>query len=182
MNEPPNPSEVEYAGFWIRVLASIIDTVLVVLVTLPIMGALGGAGLVPTGGMWSGMGSSTGGGMRGGGMWGGMGGFMSGGLLDLLVNWLAPAAAVIAFWHYRQATPGKMLLSMRVVDARTGQPLTVPQSIVRYLGYFVSIIPLCLGLIWVAFDSRKQGWHDKIAGTVVIRSTRRGTQPVRFEP
>ena len=40
----------------------------------------------------------------------------------------------------------------------------------RYLAYFVSTIPLALGLIWVAFDKRKQEWHDKLAGTVVIRT------------
>jgi uncharacterized RDD family membrane protein YckC len=80
-----------------------------------------------------------------------------------------PAVAIVLFWLYRQATPGKMAVSARVVDAKTGGPLGVGQSIVRYLGYFVSTIPFCLGLLWVAFDARKQGWHDKLAGTVVIR-------------
>jgi uncharacterized RDD family membrane protein YckC len=69
-----------------------------------------------------------------------------------------------------------------VVDATTGNTLSVGQSIGRYLGYYVSMIPLFIGLIWVAFDKRKQGWHDKLAGTVVIRSKARGTEPVRFEP
>jgi uncharacterized RDD family membrane protein YckC len=40
---------------------------------------------------------------------------------------------------------------------------------------------LGLGLIWVAFDPKKQGWHDKLAGTVVIRSKNRGPEPVKFE-
>jgi len=48
----------------------------------------------------------------------------------------------------------------------------------RYFGYFLASIPLGLGLLWVAFDKRKQGWHDKLAGTVVIRETR--PEPVRF--
>jgi uncharacterized RDD family membrane protein YckC len=74
-----------------------------------------------------------------------------------------------------------MLLSARVVDARTGNTLTVGQSIGRYLGYFISTLPFGLGLIWVAFDPRKQGWHDKLAGTVVIRSKRGRTQPVSFD-
>ena len=59
---------------------------------------------------------------------------------------------------------------------------SVNYSIGRYLGYYVSIIPFCMGLIWVAFDRRKQGWHDKLAGTVVIRSKALGAEPVRFEP
>jgi uncharacterized RDD family membrane protein YckC len=74
-----------------------------------------------------------------------------------------------------------MMLSLQVVDASSGEPLRVGQSILRYLGYFVSTIPLCLGLVWVAFDPRKQGWHDKIAGTVVVRSARRGPLPVTFD-
>jgi uncharacterized RDD family membrane protein YckC len=43
------------------------------------------------------------------------------------------------------------------------------QSLVRYFGYFASCIPLFAGFIWIAFDRRKQGWHDKMANTVVVR-------------
>jgi uncharacterized RDD family membrane protein YckC len=63
-----------------------------------------------------------------------------------------------------------MLIGAEVVDAQTGAALSVRQSIGRYFGYYVSILPLLLGLAWVAFDPRKQGWHDKLAGTVVVRA------------
>jgi uncharacterized RDD family membrane protein YckC len=54
-------------------------------------------------------------------------------------------------------------------DAKTlGKPST-GQLIGRYLAYYVSTLPLCLGFLWVAFDKRKQGWHDRIAGTLVIK-------------
>ena len=43
------------------------------------------------------------------------------------------------------------------------------QAIGRYLGYYVSIFGLMIGFAWVAFDPRKQGWHDKLARTLVIR-------------
>lgn len=89
-----------------------------------------------------------------------------------------PALAVIAFWVYRQATPGKMAISARIVDAETGEAASTGQLVGRYLGYFLAGIPLGLGILWVAFDKRKQGWHDKLAGTVVIRQTR--PEPVRF--
>jgi uncharacterized RDD family membrane protein YckC len=92
-----------------------------------------------------------------------------GALIEFLISWVAPAIAVVVFWTYKQATPGKLAVSAKIVDARTGGPLSVGQSIGRYLAYFVSTLPLCLGLIWVAFDKKKQGWHDKLAGTVVIR-------------
>jgi uncharacterized RDD family membrane protein YckC len=149
---------IEYAGFWVRVGASLIDTVLVVCVTFPLLIAIYG---------WSYFDASRTGPVAG--------------VADFLLSWVAPAVAIVAFWLYRQATPGKMALSLRVVDARTGNTLTVGQSIGRYLGYFVSTIPFGLGFIWVAFDPKKQGWHDKLAGTVVIRSKNRGPEPVRFE-
>lgn len=47
------------------------------------------------------------------------------------------------------------------------------------IDFLVSLLPLCLGFLWVAFDSKKQGWHDKIAGTVVI-GPKKKTEDVRF--
>jgi uncharacterized RDD family membrane protein YckC len=57
---------------------------------------------------------------------------------------------------------------MKIVDAKTGADPSVTQCLLRFLGYFVSIFTL-LGFLAIATDSRKQGWHDKIAGTVVIK-------------
>jgi uncharacterized RDD family membrane protein YckC len=71
-----------------------------------------------------------------------------------------------------------MAFGARVVDAQTGARLTTGQSIGRYLGYYVSIFSLGLGFAWVAVDPRKQGWHDKLAGTVVIRPRRTTSTPV----
>ncbi|HMS27875.1 MAG TPA: RDD family protein [Burkholderiaceae bacterium] len=154
----PETHNLAYAGFWVRVGASLIDSILLALVTTPLLVAIYG---------WAGL--DYGYAVR------------STGFVDILVTWILPVVAVIWFWVSKQATPGKMLLSLRVVDAKTGQSLSVGQSIARYLGYFVSTIPFGLGLLWVGFDSKKQGWHDKIAGTVVVRSHRGGTEPVRFD-
>ncbi|HAR50179.1 MAG TPA: RDD family protein [Smithella sp.] len=63
-------------------------------------------------------------------------------------------------------TPGKMLLGLQVVSADATM-ITFGTAFLRTVGYFISFIYL-LGFIWAAFDKRKQGWHDKIAGTVVI--------------
>ena len=145
MNETPAES-VEYVGFWARVGACLIDTVLAMLIIVPLSIAVYGSAYFSF--------SNT---------------DLVSGPADVLISWVLPAVAVVLFWIYRQATPGKMAISARVVDAKTGGTLGVGQSIVRYLGYFVSTIPLGLGLLWVAFDPKKQGWHDKIAGTVVVR-------------
>lgn len=100
---------------------------------------------------------------------------------NILISYVLPAVVVIAFWTAKHATPGKMVIGATIVDAKTGESPSFKQHVIRYLGYFVSTIPFCLGLIWVGLDKRKQGWHDKLAGTVVVRRKNRGTEPVRFE-
>ena len=88
----------------------------------------------------------------------------------LLLELLLPAVIFVGFWMWKSATPGKMIVSAKIVDAATlGEPST-GQLIIRYVGYFISSLLLGLGFLWIAFDARKQGWHDKIAGTVVIRT------------
>lgn len=145
-----NDQAIEYAGFWIRVGAAIIDTLLIMVITFPLLVAIYG---------WDYFDAEVTG--------------MIAGPADVLISWVLPAVAVILFWVYRQATPGKMLLSLRIQDANTGGRLSWGQSVGRYLAYFVATLPLALGLIWVAFDKKKQGWHDKLAHTVVVKSTAR---------
>lgn len=137
-------SELEYVGFWSRVWATVLDSLLIMLVTSPVLYAI-------YGGKPSALELSF------------------AGAADFLVSCVLPAAAVVWFWINKQGTPGKMAIGARVVDATTGKSLTLRQSIGRYLAYFVSIIPFGLGLVWVGFDGRKQGWHDKLANTVVVR-------------
>lgn len=126
----------QYAGFWRRVGASLIDTVIYSLLI----------GLV--------LGPS----------------FVNAQLFSLpgMLNTLLALVLTVVLWVRFLGTPGKLLLGCQVVDADTLQPMSVKQSVIRYLGYFVSILPLGLGLLWVARDARKQGFHDKIANTVVV--------------
>jgi uncharacterized RDD family membrane protein YckC len=88
-------------------------------------------------------------------------------VFDLLSQAVLPAAATILFWRYRGATPGKMLMSARIVDARTFGPVSTPRLIGRYFAYLLSSF-FMLGFLWIAIDARKQGWHDKLARTVVV--------------
>lgn len=141
-----DPTHVEYAGFWLRVGATLIDAVLIVAITLPLLWAVyGGAYFDDNKSGWV------------------------QGPVDFLLSYVLPAVATIVFWRKWQATPGKMAVSARIVDAKTGATPSVGQSIGRYFAYILSSIPLGLGFLWVAFDRRKQAWHDKLAGTVVIR-------------
>jgi uncharacterized RDD family membrane protein YckC len=83
---------------------------------------------------------------------------------------LAVAVAIIGFWRYCGATPGKIAFGLKIVDAATGGPPTLLRLVLRYAGYVVSAFPLYLGFLWIAVDRRKQGWHDKIGRTIVIHS------------
>jgi uncharacterized RDD family membrane protein YckC len=61
------------------------------------------------------------------------------------------------------------MLGLHVVGAATGRNIGIGRAIGRYVGYLVSAAVLLIGLIWAAFDPRKQGWHDKMASTFVVR-------------
>ncbi len=85
-----------------------------------------------------------------------------------LIISVLPALITIWFWIKYAATPGKLLLDCEIVDAKTGKPITLKQSILRYVAYLISALPLFLGFFWMLIDKRHQTWHDKIAGTIVI--------------
>ncbi|MEI6516475.1 MAG: RDD family protein [bacterium] len=151
-------SDYEYVGFWARVWATIIDSVLLCIITFPPLIWIYGREYFSF--------ETT--------------RFVAG-PADFILSWVFPTIAAVLFWIRKQATPGKMAISAIIVDAVTGNKPTTRQLIVRYFAYFLSTIPLGLGLLWVAFDKRKQGWHDKLAGTVVIRPKLRGPNPVEFK-
>jgi uncharacterized RDD family membrane protein YckC len=71
-------------------------------------------------------------------------------------------------WFFWSTTPGKMLFRLKIVDVRTEQNMSFLQCILRAMSYFVSGAFFGLGFIWIIFDKRRQGWHDKIADTVVV--------------
>jgi uncharacterized RDD family membrane protein YckC len=64
-------------------------------------------------------------------------------------------------------TPGKALLGLRVVRT-DGRPVNLGRAVLRLIAYLIAALPLFLGFIWILFDNRRQGWHDKIARTYVI--------------
>jgi len=89
-------------------------------------------------------------------------------LLYLAASLLAGMTYFTWFHGIAGRTPGKMLLGLRVIQA-SGDPMTPGIAFLRWAGYLISGPVLCLGFLWIAFDGRKQGWHDKIAATIVIR-------------
>ena len=138
-------NNVVYAGFWLRFCAMIIDSILFVLLLIPLP-LIYGFGQYLNSGPFSYL-----------GVW------------HVLLEVILPIALVILLWLRFSATPGKMFMKLKIVDIKTSGPISFRQAIIRYIGYVPSIYCLLLGILWVAFDKRKQGWHDKLASTAVIR-------------
>jgi uncharacterized RDD family membrane protein YckC len=71
-------------------------------------------------------------------------------------------------WKLKGATIGGIVFDLQVVRV-DGRPLDWATAIVRALSCFLSLFIFGLGFIWIAVDHERQAWHDKIAGTVVVR-------------
>jgi len=78
------------------------------------------------------------------------------------------AAYGAVMWKFKGATIGGIVFNLQVVRL-DGRELDWATAIVRALSCFLSLFVAALGFIWIAFDDDKQAWHDKIAGTVVVR-------------
>jgi uncharacterized RDD family membrane protein YckC len=85
-----------------------------------------------------------------------------------VVSTAVTVAYSVVFWVWRGQTVGKMVMNIRVLRG-DGSNITIGYALLRYLGYIVCAIMLGTGFLWIAFDSRKQGIHDKIADTVVVK-------------
>jgi uncharacterized RDD family membrane protein YckC len=135
-------SSPDYAGFGQRALALLIDWLIVIVISMPIIVVAFGAeyfSLDPLRRLW-----------------------------DVLFTGIV-GVAVVGFWRYCGATPGKLAVGVKIVDARTGGAPPTGRLVLRFVGYLVSALPLYLGFLWAAVDRRKQAWHDKIAGTLVVQ-------------
>ena len=137
---------LSYAGFWVRLGAFIVDGVVI---------GVGAAAL-----LWLVFGSRN-----------------PSVADEALVFLVAPVYLLgyfAIFWAWRSQTPGMMAFGLRLAEASTGENIGLGRATLRAVVLVVLWFAFgvgLLGLIWVAFDARKQGWHDKLAGTVVIRPT-----------
>jgi uncharacterized RDD family membrane protein YckC len=87
-------------------------------------------------------------------------------LFHLELMMLAVYGAIM--WKLRGSTVGGIVFDLQVVRL-DGRPIDWQTAIVRALGCFLSLFAVGLGFFWIAFDRDRQAWHDKIAGTVVVR-------------
>jgi uncharacterized RDD family membrane protein YckC len=84
-------------------------------------------------------------------------------LIGLGYNWY--------FWTRQEGqTPGKRIMKLRVVDARTGGTLNDTQAVIRFVGYYINSMAIMIGWIWALFDKDRRGWHDMLANTLVVKA------------
>ena len=80
--------------------------------------------------------------------------------------------SLVYTWYFltRQngQTPGKMIMHIRVIK-KDGTPIDDATAIVRYIGYYISCL-IVIGVLWAFWDDKKQGWHDKVANTIVVKA------------
>ena len=138
--------QYEYAGFWIRFIAIIIDAILLALIRWPVAFILGDA----------------------------MGYHYNTSFVHVNINLAGTVSFAIGIAYFvlmetseKQATIGKMVFGLKVID-QDGKRLNASKALIRYLSKFVSAIILLIGFIMAGFDSKKQALHDKIAGTFVV--------------
>jgi len=148
-----------YAGFASRLLAMIIDTVILVLVYVGLTWFISvSVKFLPIGRVFGFSLSAL------------LGEEGSGQLVStetvIAVFTLSTIVYYVFFWMMTGQTLGMMLLGLRVVTVE-GRRLTVWRAILRFLGYMIAALPFFLGFAWILVDNRRQGWHDKIAGTYV---------------
>ncbi len=136
---------LEYAGFWRRFAAFFIDAIIILIVRV----------LIPFEGFF---------------FWNNQPAWYFVPLIAIsnLVFMLVTVAYSVVFWAWRGQTLGKMVMNIKVLRG-DGSNITIGYALLRYLGYIVCVLMLGAGFLWIAFDSRKQGIHDKIADTVVVK-------------
>lgn len=137
-------TELEYVGFWPRVAAAAVDLILLVALAAPLLLLFYEQSFLVH--------SSS-----------------DAILVQLFIVGVVPPIAITTFWIRRHATPGKIAISAIIIDEKTAGPPSVWQHVGRYCAYFLSALPLGLGFLWIAFNPKKQAWHDRLAGTLVVR-------------
>jgi uncharacterized RDD family membrane protein YckC len=148
--EAPVERTITVIGFGRRLLAAMLDSVVIFFASMMLATAAGVAGLVL--------------------------GMYSADAEEISTRFVLAAGLLVSLLYYIVSwskgdgqTLGDFTLMMRIVGTN-GAPIGLGRSILRYVGFYVCIIPLSIGFLWAAFDARRQGWHDKIARTYVIES------------
>jgi len=125
----------KYGGFWIRLLAAILDAIIIsipaAIVTLILVWASGISSF------------------------------------SYLVD-LCALGLIVYLDGIKGGTPGKLILGLRIVNEK-GEYIGIPSALFRYIAKIISALILGIGYLMIAWDAKKQGLHDKIAKTYVVK-------------
>lgn len=146
MEQNSSAHALEYAGFWRRLVAFVVDAMLLSVI-ICIMFTFNNAILLNFESQRH---------------------FIPLVAINNILSVLATLAYSIIFWYRRGQTPGNILLNIKVLRG-DGSHISFGCALLRYLGCVICILTLGIGFLWISFDSRKQGFHDKIAHTVVVK-------------
>lgn len=135
---------IMYAGAWVRLLATLIDAAMLLVIIFTIMFFFYGHNYFG----YPAQHYST---------------------VFALINYGIPVLFILTFWMLSSSSPGKMICKITIVDSNTLKPITKIQAIWRLAMYVVSVIPALLGLIWIVFNRKKRAWHDFLSRTAVIK-------------
>jgi uncharacterized RDD family membrane protein YckC len=148
--DAPAERTITVIGFGRRLLAAMLDSVVIFFMSMMASTAAGVAGLVL--------------------------GMYSPDAEEISTRFVVAAGLLVSVLYYvlfwakgDGQTLGNFTFMMRIVGTN-GEPIGWGRAVLRYLGFYVNIIALSIGFLWAAFDARRQGWHDKIARTYVIES------------
>ena len=151
-------ADKRFGGFWRRLLAYAIDSIILYFISLILfmigllalkLGGISFGSIIMTGDLPLGTGHFA--------------------AAYIVTTFLTGMIYFIWFHGTVGQTPGKMLFGLRVIRI-SGEKMTLGVAFLRWVGSLVSGLVFSLGFIWIGFDGRKQGWHDKIAATLVIRT------------
>lgn len=152
----------QYAGFWYRLFATLIDGILIsffvyllIISGVPFTWAYTLWTYFLAEGEWDGSYLYE----FGENVW----------LFIIIIYIMVSIVFCFSFWIWKKSTPGKMAIHAKILDARTGKSPSLIQYVIRYISFLISAIPVFIGFLWIAFDTKKQGWHDKLARTVVVK-------------
>ncbi len=102
-------------------------------------------------------------------------------LLNMLFQVVIIGALLVATQIIWGTTAGKWLLGLKIVRAGNHEAISSWRYILRFLGYLLAVAPLMLGIIWMSFNRERRGWHDYIAGTVVLNTRGYGWYKQKFK-
>jgi uncharacterized RDD family membrane protein YckC len=141
LEKKPEEHALEYAGFWLRLGATVLDLVILMVLLFALYSIFFTCTAEISERRY---------------------------FIFALVSWLIKIAYFIGFWIWRGQTPGKMIAGIKIIRTDSS-PLDWSHAVLRYFGYIVCCLTIFIGFIWIAFDERKQGLHDKIADTYVVK-------------